>query len=58
MQGEGGAGKRHHQPSGLHRNLELLIDPDWLPEQAPAVVDLLPAQLRQSVRARRDRSPR
>lgn len=33
--------KRHHQPSGLHRGLELLIDPDWSPEQALAVVELL-----------------
>lgn len=33
--------KRHHPPSGLHRGLELLIDPDWSPEQALAVVELL-----------------
>ncbi len=33
--------KRHHQPSGLQRGLELLIDPHWSPEQAMAVVELL-----------------
>lgn len=33
--------KRPHQPSGLHRGLELLIDPDWSPEQALAVIELL-----------------
>lgn len=33
--------KRHYPPSGLHRGLELLIDPDWSPEQALAVVELL-----------------
>ena len=32
---------RHHQPSGLQRGLELLIDPHWSPEQAMAVVELL-----------------
>ena len=32
---------RHHQPSGLNRGLELLIDPHWSPEQAMAVVELL-----------------
>ncbi len=32
---------RHHQPSGLHRGLELLIDPHWSPEQAMAVIELL-----------------
>lgn len=32
---------RHHQPSGLHRGLELLIDPHWTPEQAMAVIELL-----------------
>ena len=33
--------KRHHQPSGLNRGLELLIDPHWTPEQAMAVIELL-----------------
>jgi len=32
---------RHHQPSGLQRGLELLIDPHWSPEQVMAVVELL-----------------
>jgi len=32
---------RHHQPSGLQRGLELLIDPHWSPDQAMAVVELL-----------------
>ena len=33
--------KRHHPPSGLQRGLDLLIDPDWSPEQALAVIELL-----------------
>ncbi len=33
--------KRHHQPSGLKRGLELLIDPHWSPDQAMAVIELL-----------------
>lgn len=33
--------KHYHQPSGLHRGLELLIDPNWTPDQAIAVVELL-----------------
>ena len=33
--------KDYHQPSGLHRGLELLIDPHWSPEQAMAIVELL-----------------
>ena len=33
--------KRPHQPSGLQRGLDLLIDPHWSPEQVMAVVDLL-----------------
>ena len=33
--------KRHNQPSGLHRGLELLINPNWSPEQAMAVIELL-----------------
>lgn len=32
---------KRHQPSGLQRGLELLIDPHWSPEQAMAVVELL-----------------
>jgi hypothetical protein len=32
---------RHHQPSGLHHGLDLLIDPDWSPDQALAVIELL-----------------
>jgi len=33
--------KRPHQPSGLHRGVELVIDPHWSPEQALAVIELL-----------------
>ncbi len=33
--------KRAHQPSGLHHRLELLIDPNWSPEQALAIIELL-----------------
>lgn len=33
--------KSYHPPSGLHRGLELLIDPNWSPEQALAVIELL-----------------
>ena len=33
--------KRYHPPSGLRRGLEFLIDPDWSPEQALAVIELL-----------------
>ena len=33
--------KRAHQPSGLHHSLQLLIDPDWSPEQALAIIELL-----------------
>ena len=32
---------RHHQPSGLNRGLELLIDPHWSPDQALAVIELI-----------------
>lgn len=32
---------RYHQPSGLHHGLELLIDPNWTPDQALAVIELL-----------------
>jgi hypothetical protein len=31
----------HHQPSGLKHGLPLLIDPNWSPEQAMAVIELL-----------------
>ena len=33
--------KNYHQPSGLHRGLDLLIDPNWSPDQAMAVIELL-----------------
>ncbi|MGA9394563.1 MAG: hypothetical protein WCA83_03615 [Azonexus sp.] len=33
--------KRHHQPSGLNHGLALFIDPQWSPEQAMAVIELL-----------------
>ncbi len=33
--------KRYRQPSGLHRGLNLLIDPHWSPDQAMAVIELL-----------------
>lgn len=33
--------KRHHQPSGVQHGLELFIDPQWSPEQAMAVIELL-----------------
>jgi hypothetical protein len=33
--------KRHHQPSGLRNGLDPLIDSNWTPEQACAVVELL-----------------
>ena len=33
--------KTYHPPSGLQRGLELLINPDWSPEQALAVIELL-----------------
>ena len=33
--------KRYHQPSGLVRGLEFLIDPYWTPEQAMVVYELL-----------------
>ena len=33
--------KRPHQPSRLHRGLELLIDPHWSPKQRLAVIELL-----------------
>jgi hypothetical protein len=33
--------KRYHPPSGLSCGLEFLIDPDWSPEQALAVFELV-----------------
>ena len=33
--------KGYHQPSGLQRGLDLLIDPNWSPDQAMAVIALL-----------------
>jgi hypothetical protein len=33
--------KTYHQPSGLTQGLDFLIDSDWSPEQALAVVELL-----------------
>lgn len=33
--------KRYHQPSGIQRGLELLIDSDWSPDQALAVIELI-----------------
>ncbi|MBS0510517.1 MAG: hypothetical protein JSR42_04930 [Proteobacteria bacterium] len=33
--------KTYHPPSGLLRGLDLLIDADWTPEQARAVIELL-----------------
>ena len=31
----------YHPPSGISQGLELLIDPNWSPDQAMAVIDLL-----------------
>ena len=33
--------KCYHPPSGLRHGLDMLIDPQWSPEQAMAVVELL-----------------
>jgi len=33
--------KLYHPPSGINQGLELLIDPNWSPEQALAVIELL-----------------
>jgi hypothetical protein len=33
--------KLYHQPSGIQQGLELLIDPNWSPDQAMAVIELL-----------------
>lgn len=33
--------KLYHPPSGITQRLELLIDPNWSPNQALAVIELL-----------------
>jgi hypothetical protein len=33
--------KGYRLPSGLHHGLEFLIDPNWSPDQALAIVELL-----------------
>ena len=33
--------KLYHQPSGIQKGLELLINPNWSPDQAMAVIELL-----------------
>ena len=33
--------KRYHPPSGLLGGLEFVIDPNWSPDQALAVIELL-----------------
>ena len=33
--------KLYHHPSGIKQGLELLIDPNWSPNQALAVIELL-----------------
>lgn len=33
--------RTYHPPSGLQRGLDLVIDADWTPEQAHAVIELL-----------------
>jgi len=33
--------KRYHPPSGIKQGFALLIDPNWSPDQALAVIDLL-----------------
>ena len=32
---------KHHQPSGLRGGLNLWVNPDWTPEQAFAVFELI-----------------
>ena len=32
---------KHHQPGGLNTNINLSINPDWTPEQAFAVFELI-----------------
>jgi hypothetical protein len=33
--------KLYHPPSGTQHGLELLIDPNWSPDQAMAVIELI-----------------
>jgi hypothetical protein len=33
--------KLYHSPSGIQQGLELLIDPNWSPDQAMAVIELI-----------------
>jgi len=33
--------KLYHPPSGITQGLELLIDPNWSPDQAMAVIELI-----------------
>jgi hypothetical protein len=33
--------KLYHPPSDIQQGLELLIDPNWSPEQAMAVIELI-----------------
>ena len=33
--------KLYHPPSGIMQGLELLIDPNWSPDQAMAVIELI-----------------
>ena len=33
--------KLYHPPSGIKHGLELLIDPNWSPDQAMAVIELI-----------------
>lgn len=33
--------KLYHPPSGIQQGLELLIDPNWSPDQAMAVIELI-----------------
>lgn len=33
--------KTYHPPSGLKRGLDILVDAEWSPEQAQAVIELL-----------------
>lgn len=42
--------KGYHLPSGLLHGLEFLIDPNWSPDQALAVIELLD-DLRDRIRA-------
>ena len=35
--------KLYHPPSGITQGLELLINPNWSPDQALAVIELLDA---------------